>query len=85
MGTIQTDLTPAQISQLTCLLPKLSGDNLQFVRLPDEWMVQSRVYDPVLKNTTFVWDIPVEDIQKFVSDFQNDAIAPDEGEGMSCP
>ena len=34
------DLTLAQIRQLICLLPKLSRENLQFVRFPDEWMVQ---------------------------------------------
>lgn len=85
IGTIQTDLTPAQISQLTCLLPKLNKDNLQFVRFPDEMMVQSRVYDPHLKNTTFIWDIPVEDIVAFINDFENDAIPPDTGGGMSCP
>ena len=85
IGAIQTDLTPAQISQLACLLPKLAKDNLQFVRFPDEMMVQGSVYDPHLKNTTFIWDIPVEDIVAFIDDFKNDAIPPDTGGGLSCP
>jgi len=85
MGTIQTDLTPAQISQLTCLLPKLGGDNLQFVRFPDEMMVQSRVYDPHLKNETFIWDIPIDYIREYIKDFENDAIPLEVGEGMTCP
>ena len=29
----QTDLSPAQISDLACLLPKLTGENLQFVSM----------------------------------------------------
>lgn len=85
MGMIKTDLTPAQISQLVCLLPKLGNDNLHFVRFPDEMMVQSREFDPNLDNTTFVWDIPIEDIRQFMRDFENDAIPVDADGGMSCP
>lgn len=85
IGMIQTDLTPAQISQLLCLLTKLDNENLNFIRFPDEMMVQSRVFDPNLNDTTFVWDIPVEDIRQFVEDFENDAIPVDSGGGMSCP
>jgi LCP family protein required for cell wall assembly len=85
IGTIQTDLTPAQISQLTCVLPKLGEDDLQFVRFPDEKMVQGRIYDPNLGNTTFVWDISLEDIRQFIQDFENDAIPVESDGGMLCP
>jgi polyisoprenyl-teichoic acid--peptidoglycan teichoic acid transferase len=85
IGTIQTDLTPAQLRQLTCLLPKLGEDNLQFVRFPDEMMIQGRVYDPHLGKTTFVWDIPEEDIRAFIREFENDLISTDSGGGMQCP
>ena len=59
IGEIQTDLTPAQISQLVCVLTKLEKENLQFIRFPDEMMIQGRVYDPNLGNTTFVWEADV--------------------------
>jgi anionic cell wall polymer biosynthesis LytR-Cps2A-Psr (LCP) family protein len=85
IGEIQTDLTPEQIRQLACVLTKLEEDNLQFIRFPDEMMVQGRIYDPLFENTTFVWDIPKEDIQAFIRDFENDAIPPDSEGGMSCP
>ncbi len=85
IGTVQTDLSPAQISQLACVLPKLEQENLQFYRFPDEVMVQGNVYSPALGNTTFVWDIPQEDIRQFVSDFMNDAIPPNSDGGMRCP
>ena len=85
IGEIQTDLTPAQISQLACVLTKLDKENLQFVRFPDEMMVQGREYDPMLGNTTFVWNIPKEEIQAFIRDFENDAIPPSSDGGMSCP
>jgi len=85
IGEIQTDLTPAQISQLACVLTKLEHENLQFVRFPDEIMVQGSIFDPKINNTTFVWDIPIEDIQAFIRDFENDAIPPNLDSGMSCP
>ena len=85
IGTIQTDLTPAQISQLTCVLPKLGEDDLQFVRFPDEKMIQGRIFDPNLGNTTFVWDISVEDIRQFIQDFENDLIPVESDGGMLCP
>jgi len=85
IGEIQTDLTPAQISQLVCVLTKLEKENLQFVRFPEEMMVQGREYDPNLGDTTFVWDIPKEDIQAFIRDFENDAIPISSDGGMTCP
>ncbi len=85
IGMVQTDLTPAQIRQLACVLPKLEDDDLQFIRFPDEMMVQGRQYIPNLDSTTFVWDIPVEDIRQFIQDFKNDAIPVDTEGGMKCP
>lgn len=85
IGEIQTDLTPAQIGQLTCLLPKLGSDGLAFIRFPEEMLVQGNVYSPGLGDTTFVWDIPVETIREFIRDFENDAIPVDSEGGMRCP
>ena len=85
IGEIQTDLTPAQISQLVCVLTKLEKENLQFIRFPDEMNIQGRVYDPNLGDTTFVWDIPKEDIQAFIRDFENDVIPISSDGGMTCP
>lgn len=85
IGEIQTDLTPAQLRQLACLLPKLNEENLQFISFPEEMMIPGREYDPILGNTTFVWDIPKEDIRDFIQDFQNDALPANNDGGMSCP
>lgn len=85
LDDIQTDLTLAQIRQLICLLPKLSRENLQFVRFPDEWMVQGRA-DIARLGNTFVWDIPVEKIVEFIKDFENDAIPVElDKAGTTCP
>ena len=86
-GKIQTDFSPAQISQMVTLLPKLSPENLLFVRFPNSLMVPGRVFDPSLNNTTFIWDIPIEDIRDFIRDFENDTITTDigGGGGRLCP
>lgn len=81
----QTDLSIAQISQyLTCLLPKLSGSNLQFIRFPDEWFTKSH---QSLYQGTFVWDIPQEDIRDYLKKFQADEIPFQESSdsSKSCP
>ena len=70
---------------LTWVRTKLDKDNLQLICFPDEVMVQGRVYDPIMDNTTFVWDIPKEDIQAFIRDFENDAIPINNDGGMTCP
>ncbi len=81
----QTDLSPAQISQyLTCLLPKLGGSNLQFIRFPDEWFTKSH---QSIYQGTFIWDIPQEDIRDYLKEFQEDKIPFQESSDSSigCP
>jgi polyisoprenyl-teichoic acid--peptidoglycan teichoic acid transferase len=87
LGRIQTDLTPAQISQLIALLPKLRRENLLFIRFPNPMLVPGRAFDPSLNNTTFVWDIPIEDVRSFVQAFMGDTIPVDigGGGGRFCP
>lgn len=88
LDNMQTDLTPAEISQLICLLPKLSSENLQFIRFPDDWMVQGQRYDVRLGGNTFIWDIPVEDIREYYDAFEADTIAPlasSDGATTTCP
>ncbi|MFZ3070528.1 MAG: LCP family protein [Anaerolineaceae bacterium] len=87
LENMQTDLTLSQIRQLTCLLPKLEAENLQFVRFPDDWMVQGQEYDARLGGNTFVWDIPIEDVREFYDAFEADTIPPvtDSGSNTTCP
>ncbi len=85
LGMVQTDLSIAQITQLICLLSRLDSENLQFVRFPDDMMVQGREFDPHHGQTVFVWDIPIDYIRAFLRDFENDAIPPDVDGGMTCP
>jgi len=58
----------------------LNNDNIQFVRFPDDWMVQGRTNIARL-GYTFVWKIPVDKIKEFCDQFETDSIplAPEEG------
>jgi LCP family protein required for cell wall assembly len=87
LGRVQTDLSPAQISQLISLLPKLGPENLLFVRFPNNMFVQGRAFDPFINLSTFIWDIPNEDIRSFIQDFMEDTITIDigGGGGRTCP
>jgi LCP family protein required for cell wall assembly len=75
LDDVQTDLSMAQIQQLTCLLPQLEDDQIQFVRFPDEWLVQGWA-DIARVGRSFIWDIPKEKIVEFCDLFEADALPP---------
>ena len=75
LDDVQTDLSMAQIQHLICLLPKLEDDQIQFVRFPDEWMVQGWA-DIARVGRAFIWDIPKEKIIEFCDLFEADALPP---------
>ncbi len=87
IGRVQTDLSPAQISKLINLLPKLEPENLLFFRFPNAMFVQGREHDPFMDASTFVWDIPIEDARNFIQDFMQDQISIEigGGGGRRCP
>jgi LCP family protein required for cell wall assembly len=51
---IQTDLTPAEISQLSCLLTQLEGSDIQFMKYPDNLFSVTRVQDQELGYTSIL-------------------------------
>jgi len=83
-GSVITDLSPAQISQLACLLPKISRENLIFTSLPKEILKPGRAYDPHRQTTTFVWEADNDVIRDYVKRFQ-EGTWPDQPDEPSCP
>ena len=65
---IQTDLSPAEISQLSCLLTQLNGSNISFLHFPDNFFTLARVDDPVLGNTS-IFDADFNLIRDYVTAF----------------
>jgi LCP family protein required for cell wall assembly len=82
--SVLTDLTPEQLSQLACLLPNVSRENLIFTSLPDEILSPGRVYSPQLKNETFVMKADYDVIREYVSRFMAGEW-PNEPDEPSCP
>ncbi len=65
---VQTDLSPADISQLSCLATQLKGANITFYNWPEDLFVGTRVDDPVL-GRTFIWDVDFDLMRNYVDAF----------------
>ena len=79
---VLTDLSPAQLSQLACLAPRLSWDNIIFARLPEDEMAGKTIYNPNMKINDFIWDMDNAAIRRYVTGFLDGSWppAPIEGE-----
>jgi LCP family protein required for cell wall assembly len=67
---VQTDLTPAQISQLACLGTTMPRSNIVFASFPRELFNNDTVYDPIVKQDVFIWKSDFDDLSDYVSRFQ---------------
>jgi anionic cell wall polymer biosynthesis LytR-Cps2A-Psr (LCP) family protein len=83
-GSVLTDLSPQQLSQLACLVPKLRSENLLFTGLPDEILEPGRVFSPQQKENTYILEADFDVIRDYVSQFMAGAW-PTEPEEPTCP
>ena len=67
---IQTDLSPAQLGQLACIGTQLRPSNIGFASFPEEYFKATRIYDPVFKGRTFIWDVDFEILRDYVKQFR---------------
>jgi LCP family protein required for cell wall assembly len=74
-GSIQTDIGPAQIRQLTCMGNMLDTEQIETVKFPDELFKSGRVNDPVLGNTSIL-EADFAILKTYVHQFQYE-IFPD--------
>ncbi|MBC8335763.1 MAG: LCP family protein [Anaerolineales bacterium] len=65
---VQTDLSPEEISQLSCLGTQLKGSDIVFLNWPEDLFVGTRVDDPVLERT-FIWDVDFILMREYVDAF----------------
>jgi LCP family protein required for cell wall assembly len=73
-GSVQTDLSPAIMSQLACLAAQMPRQNIALYNFPENLFVGTRVYDPVFadqKKGVFVWDVDFQILRKYVTEFQS--------------
>ena len=85
---IQTDLTPAQISQLACLGTSIPRGNILFASFPRELFIPDEIYDPALNQKVFIWDADFGELTRYVEQFNAGswplASTSAEGESSSC-
>jgi len=67
--SVQTDLTPEQITQLACLGTQLTSDDVSFVSFPQELFTGTRVFDPVFDSRIFIWDVDYDILRDYVLRF----------------
>jgi LCP family protein required for cell wall assembly len=70
-GAVQTDLSPAQLSQLACIGTQLLPSNITFASFPESLFAQDRVYDPVFGKSIFVWNADYDVLREYVEKFNN--------------
>lgn len=70
---VQTDLTPAQISQLACLATQMPRSNIQFVSFPRELFSSGEVYDPIANQKVFIWEVDFGQLRQYVDRFETGA------------
>jgi len=69
-GSVQTNITPAEIGKLACLATIVDLQNMEFVSFPDELFESARVQDPVLGRTSILeadFDVLRSYVQKFIA------------------
>jgi len=71
LDSVETNLSPSQITQLICLAPKITRQKLVFTNLPTEIFKSGRAYNPRYKQYVFVWDTDFETIRQLLDLFQN--------------
>lgn len=70
-GSVQTDLSPAIMSQLACLGTKLPRENITLYSFPENLFTAKPVYDPVFKKNVFTWDADFLVLRNYVAQFQS--------------
>lgn len=82
--SVLTDLSPSQIGQFACLLPKIKRENILFTSLPQELFTPGRVYSPMQKDDTFILNADYNVIRDYISRFEA-GTWPDQPKEPSCP
>lgn len=70
-GSVQTSLSPEQLSQLACLGTQLDSRNIVLSSFPQELFGQDRVYDPVFEKSVFVWNVDYNVLREYVRRFNS--------------
>lgn len=68
-GAVQTDLSPQQISQLACLVPKLKSSDIIFITFPREMLTEARTYDVGVNKDVYIFKADFNSLRTLVQAF----------------
>jgi len=69
--SVQTDLSPSDISKLACIGQSLTKDNTTTVAFPDDMFKSGSMYDPYRKVYTYILEADFSQIRAYITDFMN--------------
>jgi LCP family protein required for cell wall assembly len=69
--SVQTDLSPSDISKLVCIGQSLTNDNTTTVAFPDEMFKSGSIYDPYRQVYTYILEADFNQIRAYLTDFMN--------------
>jgi LCP family protein required for cell wall assembly len=69
--SVLTSLSPAEISQLACLGPMLTNDNIIFSRLPEGLLEAVWIDSPQIGGSTYALTGDFDEVRKVMADFQS--------------
>jgi LCP family protein required for cell wall assembly len=86
---VQTDLTPAQITQLACIGAQIKPGDIHFADFPEALFVTTREYDPVFGKNISIVKADFEILREYVAQFHAGtwpvASSTSEGPGEEVP
>ncbi|MFZ0532211.1 MAG: LCP family protein [Anaerolineales bacterium] len=69
--SVQSDLSPNDISKLVCIGQSLTKDNTTMVAFPDDMFASGSIYDPYRKVYTYILEADFNQIRTYITDFMN--------------
>lgn len=69
-GSVQTDLSPQEMSQLACLALQMPRRSIALYSFPEQLFTGTRIFDPVFQKDVFIWDADFSLLTKYVAAFQ---------------
>jgi LCP family protein required for cell wall assembly len=70
-GSVQTDLSPNDISQLMCVGKALTRENTEIVAFPDDMFIPGSTYDPYRQVNTYTLSVDMDRFRQYIVDFMN--------------
>ncbi len=69
-NSVQTDLSPAELSQLTCLGSQLTGADITFYNWEEDFFYATRIYDEMIGGNTYILQTNFAYLAEYVADFE---------------